>query len=100
MADRKIASVLIYFLSEINYHEYLYATVLRNNIDGNMPFPAGKLFYLALKQVARPVSRQLQAFSRNNSFMRRRILVPTGQRKLPYQCLCFNRILKCSLTIL
>lgn len=51
-----------------------------------MPFPAGKLLYLALKQVARPVSRQLQALSRRNDFMKRRVLVPTGQRKLPHQC--------------
>ena len=65
-----------------------------------MPFPAGKLFYLALKQVARPVSRQLQALSRNNSFMRRRILVPTGQRKLSCQCALFQSQNKCSLTIL
>lgn len=56
-----------------------------------MPFPAGKLLYLALKQVARPVSRQLQALSRTNDFMRRRILVPVGQRELLCHCstVCF-----------
>ena len=56
-----------------------------------MPFPAGKLLYLALKQVARPVSRQLQALSRTNDFMRRRILVPVGQRELLCRCsnVCF-----------
>ena len=41
MADRKIASVLICSLSGINYHESLYATVLRNNA-----FPCGEVVLL------------------------------------------------------
>ena len=46
-----------------------------------MVFPLGKLFYLALKQVARPISKQLQSTAKNSQFTKNRILMPMGQCK-------------------
>ena len=46
-----------------------------------MVFPLGKLFYLALKQVARPISKQLQSTAKNSQLMKNKILIPIGQRE-------------------
>ncbi|XP_065919273.1 optic atrophy 3 protein homolog [Dysidea avara] len=42
-------------------------------------FPVGKLVYLGVKQISKPIARALQAYARRNEFMRLYVCSPPAQ---------------------